>query len=399
MEADMLLAFNAGSSSLKIGVFEVIGGMAKPIGRARVDLEILPLKLSVRTKNLDREEQIAGDPEGDFSRVIEQVLSHIETILPGNILAVGHRVVHGGMTFGGPVLFDDKVAEKIEELVALAPLHQPVALRVMRAVSGHNAGIRQTASFDTAFHMSQDDLARRLAIPRKLHDAGVRRYGFHGLSYKYIVTRLAEIDRDAANGRVIAAHLGSGASICGMLAGRSCDTSMGFSALDGIPMATRPGWLDPGALLYLMRNGMPKPGQIEHFLYHECGLLGVSGISGDVRVLLKDPNHRAEEAVELFCLRAAGEISRQAATLGGIDALVFTAGIGENQPAIRRCIAERLRWLGLEIDDKANEAHAQEISAKSSRIKAFIIPTDEEQVIADEALSVLSRHSFPRGIS
>ncbi|MDM9627707.1 acetate/propionate family kinase [Rhizobium sp. S152] len=392
MAEDVLLTFNAGSSSLKIGVFEMVSGAAISTGRAKIDFEARPLRLVGKISGLAFERELFGDPVSDFGEVVDQVIDHLGAVVSGKIVAAGHRVVHGGMKFEQAVHLENSVVDDIESLVLLAPLHQPAALRVIRAVRDSTEEIWQSASFDTAFHASQADAVRRLAIPRAMHNDGVRRYGFHGLSYTYIARTLARIDPDTAQGRVVACHLGSGASVCGMIGGRSCDTSMGFSALDGIPMATRPGWIDPGALLYLMRTGMRQPERIEQFLYHECGLLGVSGISGDTRVLLKDPSHEATEAIDLFCLRVAGEISRQAATLGGLDAVVFTAGVGENQPEIRGRISERLHWLGLELDDGRNEANSQVISTPSSRIKTFVIPTDEEQVIADEALSVLSHH-------
>lgn len=392
MAVDMLLTFNAGSSSLKIGIFEMQSEGASPSGRVKIDFEASPLRLAGKIGGLAFDTVLFGDAESDFSDIVDQVLRHLDATVSGNVVAAGHRVVHGGMKFERAVHLDDEVIDDVESLVELAPLHQPAALRVIRAVRKSRPDIWQTASFDTAFHVSQPDVVRRLAIPRAMHDDGVRRYGFHGLSYSFIARRLAEIDPARGSGRVIAAHLGSGASICGMVDGHSGDTSMGFSALDGIPMATRPGWIDPGALLYLMRKGMRQPERIEQFLYHECGLLGVSGISGDTRVLLGDPSHEANEAVELFCMRAAGEIARQTATLGGLDALVFTAGIGENQPEIRGRIGDRLAWLGVELDDGLNEANAQVIGASHAKVKTFVIPTDEEQVIADEALAVLSRH-------
>lgn len=297
MPEDVLLTFNAGSSSLKIGVFEMASGIARSTGRAKIDFETSPLRLTGKIGGLAFERELFGDPESDFGEVVSQVIDHLDAVVRGRIAAAGHRVVHGGMKFERPVHLDDRVIDEIESLVLLAPLHQPAALRVIRAVRNSKAAIWQTASFDTAFHASQADVVRRLAIPRAMHDDGVKRYGFHGLSYAYIAGALEKIDPQVAAGRVVACHLGSGASVCGMIGGRSCDTSMGFSALDGIPMATRPGWIDPGALLYLMRKGMRQPERIEQFLYHECGLLGVSGISGDTRVLLKDPSHEDRKSV------------------------------------------------------------------------------------------------------
>ncbi|NEI71746.1 acetate/propionate family kinase [Rhizobium lusitanum] len=389
MTDDVLLTFNAGSSTLKIGIFELKSGLARNVGRGKIDFDQSPLKLRYSVGQDRYEKTVKGDNDANFVAVISETLEHMLAHLPGRLRAVAHRVVHGGMVFHEATLLDDAAIGRIEALVPLAPLHQPQALRVIRSIETLRPEVRQVASFDTAFHSSQADVVRRLAIPRGMHDDGVRRYGFHGLSYKYIASRLRKIDPAVAGGKVIACHLGSGASLCAMENGISRDTSMGFSALDGIPMATRPGWLDPGALLYLMRRGMRQPETIEDFLYHECGLLGVSGISGDTRVLLEDKRPEAEEAIDLFCLRIAGEIGRLSMTIGGLDALVFTAGIGENQPQIRTRVAKRLQWLGIEIDEDANGSSLTSINAASSNAKLFVIPTDEEQVIADEAMALI----------
>lgn len=389
MTDDVLLTFNAGSSTLKIGIFELKSGLARNVGRGKIDFDQSPLKLRYSVGQDRYEKTVRGDNDANFVAVISETLEHMLAHLPGRLRAVAHRVVHGGMVFHEATLLDDAAIGRIEALVPLAPLHQPQALRVIRSIETLRPEVRQVASFDTAFHSSQADVVRRLAIPRAMHDDGVRRYGFHGLSYKYIASRLRKVDPAVAEGKVIACHLGSGASLCAMENGISRDTSMGFSALDGIPMATRPGWLDPGALLYLMRRGMRQPETIEDFLYHECGLLGVSGISGDTRVLLEDKRPEAEEALDLFCLRIAGEIGRLSMTIGGLDALVFTAGIGENQPQIRTRVAQRLQWLGIEIDEDANGSSLTSINAASSNAKLFVIPTDEEQVIADEAMALI----------
>lgn len=390
MTDDVLLTFNAGSSTLKIGVFEQTTNLARNVGRGKIDFGRAPLTLAYAIGDDSYEKTLTGDNDENFVSVVSETLDHILGHLPGRLRAAAHRVVHGGLQFQGAALLDDSNIERIEGLVPLAPLHQPQALRVIHSLRKLRPDVQQTASFDTAFHSSQADLVRRLAIPRAMHDDGVRRYGFHGLSYKYIASRVIEIDVAAAQGKVIACHLGSGASLCAMEGGISRDTSMGFSALDGIPMATRPGWLDPGALLYLMRSGMRQPDRIEDFLYHECGLLGVSGISGDTRVLLKDKRPEAVEAIDLFCLRIAGEIGRMCATIDGVDAIVFTAGIGENQPQIRARVAQRLQWLGIEIDEDANGRNLTSINATSSDVKLFVIPTDEEQVIADEAVRLIA---------
>ncbi len=390
MSDDVLLTFNAGSSTLKIGVFELATEGARNVGRGKIDFDQRPLMLRYSIGTDRYEKTIRGDNGTQFVSVISDTLDHLLAHLPSKLRAVAHRVVHGGMAFQEAVLLDEAAIKRIEKLVPLAPLHQPQALRAIRSMQMLRPDVQQTASFDTAFHSSQADVVRRLAIPRAMHDDGVRRYGFHGLSYKYIAAKLREIDPEAAKGKVVTCHLGSGASLCAMENGTSRDTSMGFSALDGIPMATRPGWLDPGALLYLMRTGKQQPERIEDFLYHQCGLLGVSGISGDTRVLLDDKSPEAAEAIDLFCLRISGEIGRLCATTGGLDAIVFTAGIGENQPEIRTRVARRLQWLGIEIDEDANESNLTSINAASSRVKLFVIPTDEERVIAEEAVALVA---------
>lgn len=387
--SDILLTFNAGSSSLKIGIFHAEGAGAHSAGRMKIDFDAASLTLEGSVEDTSVQERLEQCPVDDFGSLIDQVLHHLRHRLTRRIVAAGHRVVHGGMMFRQPAYVDTDTLEAIEALVPLAPLHQPSALRVIKALRMAEPEIPQFVSFDTAFHWSQEDVVRRMAIPRTMHDEGVQRYGFHGLSYASVSRTLRGIDPVAAAGRVVAAHLGSGASVCGMSDGKSRDASMGFSALDGIPMATRPGSLDVGALLYLMRQGMHQVEKIEEFLYHECGLLGVSGISGDTRILLKDRRPQAAEALELFCFRVAGEIARQASTLGGLDAVIFTAGVGENQPKLRRDIAIRLHWLGLELDEDQNSINATRISTSRSRVKIYVIPTDEEQMVADEALSVL----------
>ncbi len=392
MKDDVLLTFNSGSSTLKIGVFEIVDREAKSSGRAKIDFDNFPLALVGEIAGERVATPLVSSDGQDVGEVVRQVFEYAADCLGGSIVAAAHRIVHGGLRFQGPALLDDRCIDEIEGLVPLAPLHQPAALRFIRAVRTVEPALVQTASFDTAFHSSQEDVVRRLAIPRALHDDGIRRYGFHGISYAYVARKLSEIDEEAGRGRTVVAHLGSGASLCGMMAGVSRDTSMGFSALDGVPMATRPGWIDPGVLLYLMRKGMRQPERIEDFLYHECGLLGVSGISGDTRVLVVDQRVEAQQAIDLFCLRVAGEIARQAVTLGGLEAVVFTAGVGENQPEIRARVASRLQWLGVELDASRNEARSHVVSTTSSRVKVFVIPTNEEQVIADEALSVLTRH-------
>ncbi|MGO7374961.1 acetate/propionate family kinase [Rhizobium ruizarguesonis] len=383
------VTFNAGSSSLKVGVFRLKDGRALRLGGGVATLGDHS-RFTFRFSNGDETVDLPSETAID-ARLVSQVVDCIVRRGFDPVVA-GHRIVHGGQVFDGPVLLEPKVVLRMEDLTHLAPVHLPPALAIIREVRSAYPDIPQTASFDTAFHSSQSSLAARLAIPRELHDAGVRRYGFHGLSYKYVAGELRKHDPDLAAGRVICAHLGSGASLCGMVDGVSIDASMGFSPLDGIPMSTRPGSLDPGAVVHLLRNNFHDADRLEDFLYHRCGLLGVSGKSGDVRVLLQDFHPASREALDLFCFRIAGEIGRLAVSLGGVDAVVFTAGIGEHQPEIRTGVAHHLAWLGLSLSEPANKMNATVISGRESEIVALVIPTDEEQVIADEAIEVISRH-------
>lgn len=383
------VTFNAGSSSLKVGVFRLKDGGALRLGGAIVTLGDQP-RFSFRFSDGDEAVDLPSGTAID-ARLVSQVVDCIVRRGFDPVVA-SHRIVHGGQVFNGPVLLEPEVVLRMEDLTHLAPVHLPPALAIVGAVLSAYPDIPQTASFDTAFHSSQSSFAARLAIPRALHDAGVRRYGFHGLSYKYVAGELRKHDPDLAAGRIICAHLGSGASLCGMVDGVSIDTSMGFSPLDGIPMSTRPGSLDPGAVVHLLRNNFYDADRLEDFLYNRCGLLGVSGKSGDVRVLLEDFHPESREALDLFCFRIAGEIGRLAVSLGGVDAVVFTAGVGEHQPEIRSGVAHHLGWLGLSLSEPANKMNATVISARESEIVALVIPTDEEQVIAEEAIEVISRH-------
>lgn len=317
MAGDVLLTFNAGSSTIKIGLYELGQDGVRLSGRGKIDFDAVPLLLNYSIEGRQYRRELPASEDEDTEGIVGDTLTHLLAHLPGELAGVGHRVVHGGLEFFGPVLLTKDTISRVRALTPLAPLHQPAALRVIDAIAKLRPELRQTASFDTAFHASQHELAQRLAIPRALHDKGVRRYGFHGLSYKFIAGKVSQADVSLANGKVIVAHLGSGASVCALFGGLSRDCSMGFSALDGIPMATRPGWLDAGVLLHLMRNGMSDPAKLEEFLYHECGLLDVSGISADIRDLLNDRSVEARQAVDLFCFRIAGEIARQSVTLGG----------------------------------------------------------------------------------
>ena len=391
MTDNLLLTFNAGSSTVKIGIFTVDGGRPERIGKAVVDFGTYPLTLHLKEGPEQFELPLKGEAGDDLAELMDEVFRELGTHFDLDaVTSAGHRIVHGGDVFDGPVELTAETLAKVQALTDLAPLHQPQALRMIRAVKHLRPALFQTGSFDTTFHATQSDLVRRLAIPRAYHNQGIKRYGFHGLSYRYVAGALAGKAPDIADGKIVIAHLGSGASLCAVENGRSHDSSMGFSTLDGIPMATRPGWLDPGVLLHLLGPLGKSVGELEDMLYHKCGLLGVSGVSGDTRELIENGGGHAREAIDLFTLRIAGEVGRLASTLSGLDALVFTAGIGENQPLIRERIAERLLWLGVELDAAANDSNALKISTPASRVAVYVIPTDEERMIAEECLAVLN---------
>jgi len=299
-----------------------------------------------------------------------------------HIAAVGHRVVHGGAKFSQPVLVDDKVLAELEGLVPLAPLHEPHNIAAIQAVREWQPGIPQVACFDTAFHRTHPQLSDLYALPWEFYEAGVRRYGLHGLSYEYIASALPQVAPEIAGGRVIVAHLGSGASLCALRAGKSMDSTMGFSALDGIPMGTRPGGLDPGVLLYLLRERKMTYKSLEKLLYHESGLLGLSGISNDMRILQESSEPRARLAIDYFVHRVAMTIGALTACLGGLDGLVFTAGIGENSAMIRARVVELCAWLGMKLDERANAAAGPRITTAESKVSAWVVPTNEELMIA-----------------
>lgn len=397
MSAPLLLTFNAGSSSIKIGVFSIVGGAAVRIGDGLIDLRRAPLRLHL--DNCEQRVDIALESSitDDLHDAIDETLGWFAAHFPiDRLVSVGHRVVHGGDRFAGPVVLDDGTVAAIDALVPLAPLHQPQCLRLIRALRHLRPHLAQSASFDTAFHRTQTDTVRRFALPRALFDEGIKRYGFHGLSYRFVLGELAWQLPQFARGKIVAAHLGSGASLAAFEAGISRDSSMGFSTLDGIPMATRCGALDAGVVLHLIRQRGMSPADVEAMLYGRSGLLGVSGISADSRELLASTRPEAREALDLFAFRIAGEAARLATTLGGLDGLVFTAGIGEHQPEVRAAICARLAWLGIDLDAQANERNARVISSERSRIAVIVLPTDEEQIIADEAVALLHQDTTTR---
>ncbi|PZU69341.1 acetate/propionate family kinase [Sphingobium sp.] len=388
-----VVTLNSGSSSIKFALFDLDHGrhLALSAGGKIERIGIAP-RLEIHSGDgalLSRHEW-PDQSEHTHDELLAWLFDWIGTHLEGReVIAVGHRVVHGGTDFARPCLVDDIVLGELERLCPLAPLHQPHNLAAIRTIARLVPDLAQIACFDTAFHHDRPALTTRFAIPRELHDQGIRRYGFHGLSYDYIARRLAELDPQMAAGRVIVAHLGNGASLCAMAGGKSLDTSMGFTALDGLMMGTRSGTIDPGVILYLQNETGMSAQDVEHMLYHRSGLLGVSGISSDMRTLTESSAPEAAEAIDLFVWRAAREAAALAASLGGVDGIVFTAGIGENDANVRSRICRRLDWLGVEVNEIANAANDPVISLPSSRVKVRVIPTDEEHMIALHTLAIL----------
>lgn len=387
-----LMVLNAGSSSLKFAVFLDENPPRLLLKGAFEELSTRP-----RFAAHDADGAVIGTKDWapgtrlGYTGAIDHLLAWGRGgVLGGRrIAAVGHRVVHGGERFSGPVLIDAEIVAEIERLVPLAPLHQPRCLEAIRAVTQAAPSVAQVACFDTAFHRTQPPVAQAFALPRRHTEEGIRRYGFHGLSYEYIASALPSADPRAAAGRTVVAHLGNGASMCALLEGRSVATTMGFSTLDGLVMGTRCGSIDPGILLYLIeQHGMDAPA-LQRLLYEESGLLGVSGESSDMRELLAHPSPAAAEAVDLFVYRIVRKLGSLAAALHGLDAVVFTGGIGEHAAPIRTRVCRDASWLGLELDEKANAHDGPCISKPGSRVSAWVIPTNEEAMIALHARRVL----------
>jgi len=380
-----IVVLNAGSSSLKCSLYAAAERDPALVWRALVDgLGTPHARFEARDAKGARIAEHRW-PEGaapSHEAAVHDLLAFLRTSGGPAPAAVGHRVVHGGTRFAEPVRVDDAVLAVLDTLVPLAPLHQPHNLAPIRAIAAERPDLPQVACFDTAFHRTQPALAQAFALPPSITGRGVRRYGFHGLSYEFIAQALPAIDAHAARGRVVVAHLGNGASMCAMHDGRSVATSMGFTAVDGLMMGTRTGALDPGVVLYLMDELGMDARAIESLLYRESGLLGVSGVSSDMRTLLASDDPRAAFAVDLFCYRAGRELGSLAAALGGLDALVFTGGIGEHAAAVRAKIVEAAAWLGLELDAAANARHAPRISTSDSDAHAYVIATHEELMIA-----------------
>ena len=381
-----ILVLNAGSSSLKFAVYPVADDKKPPLVRGKIaGIGSAPV-FSAHDRTGQALRWDKGPllcPDTDHDALIPPLLDWLKIQLGDlTIIAAGHRVVHGGREFDGPARVTDALMAKLDRLVPLAPLHQPHNLAAIRCVARAAPDLPQVACFDTSFHRTQSPLAQMFALPRDLTDEGILRYGFHGLSYDYIARTLPSHLGDRANGRVIVAHLGNGASMCAMKGRRSVATSMGFTALDGLMMGQRCGALDPGVVLYLMQQKGMSAAEISQLLYERSGLLGVSGISNDMATLQSSAAPRAKEAIALFCYRAAGELAQLAASIDGLDAIVFTAGIGENSALVRARICDHLLWMGVRLDTAANIRNARRINAVWSEIDVLVIPTDEEAVIA-----------------
>jgi acetate kinase len=393
---DTILVVNAGSSSVKFQIFAIEG-------EGRLRRQIKGQMDGIGTRPRLRATGASDDPVADRAYPIESVrdvpaaLAVAGGWLRDEIgiapIAVGHRVVHGGPDYDRPVLIDHGVIARLERLVPLAPLHQPHNLAPIRSILSNFPTLPQVACFDTAFHRSHGPLADHYAIPHQLHAEGVRRYGFHGLSYEHVAKALLQVAPHIAKGRVIVAHLGSGASMCALNDGHSVESTMGFTALDGLPMGTRPGQIDPGVILYLISEKGMSATNVQNFLYRECGLKGLSGISNDMRELQGSEDPRAILAVEYFAYRVGLNAGMLAAALQGVDAFVFTAGIGENAAPLRARITDRLAWLGVTLDQDENLRHARRVSGSDSRIPVYVIPTDEELMIAQHTLALLMSKS------
>jgi acetate kinase len=390
--SDLILVLNAGSSSIKFSLF--IDRIEEPELRLRGVIEGLYTTPSFSARDaagagIAQRKWPEGTRLGHDGAMAHLIQFLREQRADDRLIAVGHRVVHGGVEFSRPVLVDERVVDKLEKLAPLAPLHQSHNVAPIRVVLARMRNLAQVACFDTAFHRSQPELAQAFALPATITERGVRRYGFHGLSYEYIAAALPRLDPAAGAGRVVVAHLGNGASMCAMRAGASVASTMGFTAVDGLPMGTRCGALDPGVILYLIDELGMDARAIEKLVYQQSGLLGVSGISSDMRTLLASPDPRAQRAVDLFVYRVGRELGSLAAALGGVDALVFTGGIGERAAAIRGRVCRDAAWLGLRLDAEANEAGAARISTPSSRVAAWVVPTNEELMIARHTRALL----------
>jgi acetate kinase len=381
MKEQTIAVLNAGSSSLKFALYRLEEGALHRLYHGQIAGIAVQGRFTVCDANgmLLDEASDAADHAAALQRLLQWLDSHNELELQ----AVGHRVVHGGVEFSAPVVVDDLIMARLQLLIPLAPLHQPHNLKAIELLRQLRPALPQIACFDTAFHRTMPMTAQRYALPHELFDKGVRAYGFHGLSYEYIATQFP-------SGRVIVAHLGNGASMCALRDGKSVATTMGFTPLDGLPMGTRCGAIDPGVLIYLLRHGMSVD-ELDDLLQHQSGLLGLSAISSDMRTLLESSDDHAAEAIEQFCYRTAREIGSLAAALAGLDAIVFTAGIGEHAAEVRSRICQQTQWLGVQLDETANRNHSACISTPQSTVSIWVMATDEEQVIARHCHSLVAQ--------
>ena len=391
--SDAILVVNAGSSSIKFSVFLERGDALDLLLGGQIEGLYTTPRFKVR--------DAAGAVVGERQWAEGEVIGHdgAITFLAGflreqlgehRLAAVGHRVVHGGLDYAAPVRLTAEIVGHLEQFIPLAPLHQPHNLKPIRLLLANQPQLLQVACFDTAFHRRQPEVAQVFALPPEITERGVRRYGFHGLSYEYIASVLPQVDACAAAGRTVVLHLGNGASMCAIHTGKSMASTMGFTAMDGLPMGTRCGNLDPGVVLYLVDELKMDARAIEKLFYQQSGLLGVSGISSDMRTLLASDEPRAKFAVDLFVYRIGRELGSLAGALGGLDAIVFTGGIGEHAVAIRERVCHAAAWLGVELDSTANAAGDSRISTAASRITAWVIPTNEELMIARHTRRLLN---------
>lgn len=393
-----VLTLNAGSSSIKFALYELRSSTQRLVSRGLIEgIGQAPRFTACAPDGAVLESRAwQAGAAASHEQLLQPLLTWITAHLGQEALvAVGHRVVHGGASFQRPVRIDPSVLAELEKLVPLAPLHQPHNLAAVKAVSRLRPDLPQVACFDTAFHHDMPAVAERLPLPRSYAESGLRRYGFHGISYEYLAGRLRVLAPTLSKGRVIMAHLGNGASLCAMRHGRSIDTSMSFTALDGLMMGTRCGSIDPGVVLYLQNACGLDVAAVEHLLYHDCGLLGVSGISNDMRTLLESEDIRAREAIDLFVYRIVKEIGALTAALGGLDALVFSGGIGEHAACIRSEVCDALAWLGVECDELANDRHETLVSTTRSAVRVLVVATDEEAMIAAHTAELLQAQSQP----
>ena len=393
--ADAIVVLNAGSSSIKFSLFLLHGDRLELEQRGQIEgIYTAPHFIAQDRAGKRVAEKSWGEGvELEHEGALEHLVGHLRAGLSGDrLIGVGHRVVHGGLAYTGPVRVNRDVVAMLETFIPLAPLHQPHNLAPIRQLLERVPELPQVACFDTSFHRSNPEIAQMFAVPAALHAQGVRRYGFHGLSYEYIASVLPTFDQDAASGRTVVLHLGNGASMCAMQAGKSVASTMGFTAVEGLPMGTRSGSLDPGVILYLMDQRGMDARAIEKLIYNQSGLLGVSGISSDMRTLLASDEPRAKLAIDFYVYRIRRELGSLAAALDGLDAIVFTAGIGENAEIIRERVCHDAAWIGIELDATANASGGPRISTPPSRASAWVIPTNEELMIARHT------HTLLRGV-